>query len=142
MRTQRGLRISIDSKAKVKIGNLSRRGKARTLKPKQANDHDEQWESILVPFGILDVMGSQLSIYFGQSAETSDFIVDCLAAWWQEHQADYPDIQSLAIDLDNGPAVRSNRTQFIKRMDAVCSSDRVTDTTDLLSALSQQIQPD
>ena len=110
------LRLSIDSKAKVKIGNLSRRGKARTLKPKQADDHDDHWESVLVPFGILDVVGSQLSIYFGQSAETSDFIVDCLETWWQEHQSDYPDIQSLAIDLDNGAAVRSNRTQFIKRM--------------------------
>ena len=71
------LRISIDSKAKVKIGNLSRGGKARTLEAKQADDHDDHWEAVLVPFGILDVEGSQLSIYFGQSAETSDFIVDC-----------------------------------------------------------------
>ena len=36
----KSLRISIDSKAKVKIGNLSRGGKARTLEPKQADDHD------------------------------------------------------------------------------------------------------
>ncbi|MGB3495921.1 MAG: hypothetical protein WBA57_24545 [Elainellaceae cyanobacterium] len=52
----------------------------------------------------------------GQSAETSDFIVDCLDAWWEEHRASYPDIQALAIDLDGGSAVRSNRTQFIKRL--------------------------
>jgi hypothetical protein len=69
-----------------------------------------------VPFGILDVLGDQLSIYFGQSAETSDFIVDCLEAWWGEYQGYYPGIETLAIDLDGGPAVRSNRTQFIKRM--------------------------
>ena len=110
------LRISIDSKAKVKIGNLSRGGKARTLKAKQADDHDDHWEAVLVPFGILDVAQSQLSIYFGQSAETSDFIVDCLEAWWAEHQEFYADIDILAIDLDGGSAVRSNRTQFIKRM--------------------------
>ncbi len=110
------LRISIDSKAKVKIGNLSRGGKARTLEAKQADDHDNHWEAVLVPFGILDVVEAQLSIYFGQSAETSDFIVDCLEAWWAEHQEHYSDIDILAIDLDGGSAIRSNRTQFIKRM--------------------------
>ncbi|MGC1306595.1 MAG: hypothetical protein WA885_05150 [Phormidesmis sp.] len=110
------LRLSIDSKAKVRIGNLSRKGKARTLNAKQADDHDDHWDALLVPFGILDVVGNQLSVYFGQSAETSDFIVDCLAAWWQEHQGDHLGLKELAIDLDGGSAVRSNRTQFIKRL--------------------------
>ena len=67
------LRLSIDSKAKVKIGNLSRRGKARGLTAQQADDHDDHWDAVLVPFGILDVLGDQLWIYFGQSAETTDF---------------------------------------------------------------------
>ena len=75
------LRLSIDSKAKVKIGNLSRKGKARGLNAQQADDHDDHWDAVLVPFGILDVSKAQLWIYFGQSAETSDFIVDCLEAW-------------------------------------------------------------
>ncbi|MEM9907057.1 MAG: ISAzo13 family transposase, partial [Cyanobacteria bacterium P01_D01_bin.44] len=110
------LRLSIDSKAKVKIGNLSRGGKARILEAHKADDHDDHWDAVLVPFGILDVLGNQLSIYFGQSAETSDFIVDCLEAWWHEYQGYYPDTDILAIDLDGGSAVRSNRTQFIKRM--------------------------
>lgn len=110
------LRLSIDTKAKVAIGNLSRGGKARVLEPLQADDHDHYQQATLVPFGILDVLGHQLSIYFGQSAETSDFIVDCLSAWWQRHQSDYPDIEEWVIDLDNGPALNSHRTQFIKRM--------------------------
>lgn len=114
------LRISIDSKAKVKIGNLSRGGKARGLEAQKADDHDDHWEAVLVPFGILDVLGNQLSIYFGQSAETSDFIVDCLLAWWKEYKHHYPSIEELAIDLDGGPSVRSNRTQFIKRMVQFC----------------------
>jgi Rhodopirellula transposase DDE domain len=112
----RTLRLSFDSKAKVKIGNLSRQGKARRIIPLQADDHDHYWESILVPFGILNTETHHLSIYFGQSAETSDFIVDCLAAWWQENQANYAHIEELVIDLDGGPANRSNRTQFIQRM--------------------------
>lgn len=112
----RSLRISIDSKAKVKIGNLSRHGKARTLEAKEADDHDTEWSTVLVPFGILNLQTDQLSIYFGQSAETSDFIVDCLTTWWQEHRPKYPHIDEWVIDLDGGSATRSNRSQFIKRM--------------------------
>jgi hypothetical protein len=62
------------------------------------------------------VRGERLSIYFGQSAETSDFVVDCLELWWQENQAIYPGLEELVIDLDGGAATRSNRPQFIKRM--------------------------
>ena len=91
-------------------------GKARTLEPKKADDHDTQWQTVLVPFGILNTHSEQLSIYMGQSAETSDFIVDCLTAWWTENQPDYPDINEWVIDLDGGAATRSDRTQFIKRM--------------------------
>ena len=113
---RKSLRISIDTKAKVKIGNLSRNGKARTLEAKQADDHDTEWQSVLVPFGILNTQTDQLSIYFGQSVETSDFIVDCLTAWWHEQQHKYTQLEELVIDLDGGSATRSDRTQFIKRM--------------------------
>lgn len=110
------LRLSIDTKARVKIGNLSRGGKARGLEAKQADDHDTEWQAMLVPFGILNTQTDQLSIYFGQSAETSDFIVDCLSAWWDIYQHQYSHLQELIIDLDGGSATRSDRTQFIKRM--------------------------
>lgn len=112
----RSLRTSIDSKAKVKIGNLSRDGKSRTLEPKKADDHDTEWSSTLVPFGILNTNNEQLSIYMGQSAETSDFIVDCLSDWWQKNQFQTSDFDEWMINLDSGSATRSDRTQFIKRM--------------------------
>lgn len=112
----KALRISIDSKAKVKIGNLSRGGKDRRIEPLEADDHDSEWFAVLVPFGILNTQSNQLSIYFGQSAETSDVIVDCLSNWWQTHQAQYSHLAELVIDLDGGTATRSDRTQFIKRM--------------------------
>jgi hypothetical protein len=67
----RSLRVSIASKAKVKIGNLLQGGKARTLEPTVADDYDTEWQAILVPFGILNTHNKQLSIYMGQSAETS-----------------------------------------------------------------------
>jgi hypothetical protein len=112
----KSLRLSIDTKAKVKIGNLSRGGKDRSLEPKAADDHDLEWQAVLVPFGILNLNNNQLSIYFGHASETSDFIVDCLSAWWLEHQTAYPEIDEWVIDLDGGAATRSDRTQFIKRM--------------------------
>jgi transposase len=118
----KSLRLSIDTKAKVKIGNLSRYGKSRTLEPPQADDHDSEWQSVLVPFGILNLDNDELSIYFGQSAETSDFIVDCLEWWWQDNQAHYRDIEEWVINLDGGSATRSDRTQFIKRMVAFSQS--------------------
>ena len=110
------LRISIDSKAKVKLGNLSRGGKDRRQHAPQADDHDTQWQGTVLPFGILNLATDELALYLSESAETSDFIVDCLEQWWRRYQPRYPDIKTLAIDLDGGSATRSNRTQFIKRM--------------------------
>jgi len=112
----KSLRISIDSKAKVKIGNLSRNGKSRSLKAKKADDHDMVWTSTLVPFGVLNLHTDVLSIYFGNSAETSDFIVDCLTRWWLENKEDYLGLEELLINLDGGSATRSDRKQFIKRI--------------------------
>ncbi|EKV00623.1 transposase [Leptolyngbya sp. PCC 7375] len=119
------LRLSIDSKATVKLGNLSRGGKARTQAPRQADDHDHYWHSCLVPFGILDTQNDQLFIYFGQSAETSDFIVDCLEEWWLTHADEYREIEQLVINLDNGPSLNSHRTQFIKRIVGFAQASRL-----------------
>ena len=110
------LRISIDSKAKVKIGEFSRDGKSRCEEAKKASDHDMDPDASLVPFGILDVISGSLAIYFGTSAETSDFIVDSLQLWWNDNKDRYVHIKELAINLDNGPQIESHRTQFIRRM--------------------------
>jgi hypothetical protein len=110
------LRISIDCKAKVKIGNLSRGGSARTKRPKKADDHDTEIKATLVPFGIREMGKDHLTIFMGQSFETSDFIVDCLSLWWDENSDNFSHINELVINLDSGPSLKSHRTQFIKRM--------------------------
>ncbi|MCK4517244.1 ISAzo13 family transposase [Candidatus Babeliales bacterium] len=110
------LRISIDAKAKVDLGDFSRRGQLRGKKAPQAYDHDLQKKEKLVPFGILDVVGALLTIIFGTSRETSDFIVDCLQLWWDANKDRYHHIHQLVINLDNGPNNSSFRTQFMKRM--------------------------
>ena len=84
------------------------RGKARTIEPKSADDHDTEWQASLVPFGILNTQSDQLSIYMGQSAETTDLIVDCLTEWWHNNQSDYTELEELVINLDGGPAIRND----------------------------------
>jgi hypothetical protein len=100
----------------VKIGNLSHCGKARTIEPKSADDRDTEWQASLVPFGILNTQSDRLSIYMGLSAETTDFIVDCLTEWWHNNQSDYTELEELVINLDGGLAIRKYRTQFLKRI--------------------------
>lgn len=57
-----------------------------------------------------------MTVAFGTSRETSDFIVDCLEQWWQDRREHYGHIRELVINLDNGPELASGRTQFIKRL--------------------------
>lgn len=110
------LRISIDAKAKVDIGEFSRGGKSREGEPEEALDHDMNPEMKMVPFGVFEPTTGHLSIVFSTSAETSDFVVDCLELWWDENKERHANIRKLVINLDNGPHVNSHRTQFIKRM--------------------------
>lgn len=112
------LRISLDTKAKVKIGEFSRNGKVRTRREIKGLDHDHNPKAVLVPLGILNTETNRTDIIFGNSSETSDFIVDGIEIWWEANQKDYPHIKKLMINLDNGPSVSGNRTQFLKRMAA------------------------
>jgi Rhodopirellula transposase DDE domain len=110
------LRISIDTKAKLHVGEFSRRGKTRGSKATQAWDHDMQPKEKLVPCGILEVLGGLLTIIFGTSRETSDFLVDGLQQWWNLSKDRYQHMRQLVIDLDNGPQNASCRTQCMNRM--------------------------
>ncbi len=107
--------MSVDCKATVKLGDLSRGGMTRG--DNRACDHDMEYHGKHTPCGILDEDTGQLHIEFGSSAKTSDFLVDSLQTWWnklpaQEQQAT-PQIQ---IKMDNGPESSGVRTQFLKRM--------------------------
>jgi len=110
------LRISMDTKAKVDLCDSSRGGTSRCKKAVQASDHDMGLKDKLAPFGILNVMTGLLTVFFGTSFETSDFIVDCLELWWDDNKEQYSHIRQLVINLDNGPQNSSQRTQFMKRM--------------------------
>lgn len=110
------LRISIDTKAKVRVGNLSRGGYSRMRLAPKAEDHDQQWDATLVPFGIYELNTDQVTILFGNSLETSDFIVDGLEQWWDLRKAKLDPYEKIMIDLDNGKALAGNTKRFIKRL--------------------------
>jgi len=107
------LRISIDAKAIVKIGEYSRGGKTRI--EVEAADHDFEPESILIPYGILLPKYDDLYLYFTESKATSDFIVDALDESMNILIKMY-EPKMVVINLDNGPENNSHRTQFMKRM--------------------------
>lgn len=110
------IRISMDAKAKVAVGDYSRKGESRGAEPVKGSDHDPEPEQKLVPQGILDVTSCLLSIFIGTSNGTSDFIVDCLVQWWEANKSKYPNARRLVINLDNGPENSSHRTQFMNRL--------------------------
>lgn len=108
-------RVSMDCKATVKIGDFSRGGNTRG--DTAANDHDFGWQEKYTPCGILDEDSAQLSINFGNSYKTRDFIVDTLEGWWfglpvQEQQG----VKQIQLKIDNGPESSGVRTQFLSRM--------------------------
>ncbi len=108
-------RLSMDCKATVKLGQFSRGGKTRGNT--KANDHDFGSTGKYIPCGILDEDRDHLTLSFGNSYKTSDFIVDILETWWadlprQEQQA----TKQLQLKVDNGPESSGVRTQFLFRM--------------------------
>ena len=109
------IRISMDAKAKVSVGDYSRDGESAG-RAGQGLDHDPEPEQKLVPQGILDLTSCLLSIFIATSNGTSDFLVDCLEQWWEANKARYPHARRLVINLDNGPENSSHRTQFMNRI--------------------------
>ena len=108
-------RVSIDGKATVHIGDYSRGGLTRG--DHQASDHDMGCKEKYVPCGIVDEESAKLTITFGSSYKTSDFIVDALAARWDaldEHEKATTSLRH--IKMDNGPESSGRRTQFLSRM--------------------------
>ena len=108
-------RLSIDCKATVHIGDFARGGLTRG--DHKACDHDLGCKEKYIPCGMVDEDTGHLSITFGSSYKTSDFIVDTLEARW--NALDAPEkaaTELLQIKMDNGPESSGVRTQFLHRM--------------------------
>jgi hypothetical protein len=109
------IRLSMDAKANVNLGEYSRGGKTRG--DNKALDHDMGCKEKYIPFGIVNEDSGQLYINFGSSYKTSDLVVDTLEQWWgsltpQQQQ----ESKLLQIKVDNGPENSGVRRQFLNRM--------------------------
>jgi Rhodopirellula transposase DDE domain len=72
------LRISMDTKATVHVGEYSRGGQSRGLESVKAWDHDMRPKENLVPGGILEPVTGRAFVFYTDSNKTSDFMVDGL----------------------------------------------------------------
>lgn len=108
------LRLSMDAKATVLIGDYARGGKNRLLI--KAADHDFHPADQVTPYCILLPDYDRAYLYFTRSRVTSDFIADCLFDCWTQIAQDFPAVQTLMLLQDNGPENHSRRTQFMQRM--------------------------
>ena len=108
------LRVSLDAKATVKVGNYSRGGKNRVLV--EAADHDFHPEALVTPVGLLLPETDELFLSQVTSKVTSDCLVDVIESWWQANQVRFPQVKTLVLNLDNGPECHSRRTRFLFRL--------------------------
>lgn len=104
----------MDAKAVVLIGLYSRGGKSRLIV--KAMDHDFRPTETVTPYGILLPDHNRLYLYFTKGPVTSDFIVDCLEDCWRQIRTDFPSVQTLLLQQDNGPENQSQRTQCMQRL--------------------------
>ena len=110
------VRISVDTKAVINVGNSSRGGCSRCIHPVAAADHDMSVKEKLVPGGILEMRSGSSFLFFTQSNKTSDFIVDGIELWWKENKQRMATIKRLVLNMDNGPECSGHRSQFLRRL--------------------------
>ncbi len=107
------MRISMDAKDKVRMGEFSRGGSSRA--ETKGLDHDFYDETI-TPFGLFLPDYNETYLYMNQTFTSSDFIVDCLEDFWKTNKYKFPKVTKLLLNFDNGGENSSRRTQFMKRI--------------------------
>ena len=120
----RKLRISLDSKAVVKIGDFDRGGKS--LQDVPALDHDFNPITKMVPFGIFLPETNENFFFFSATKATADFMVDQIEVLWPELKKRCPEMETLVINADNGPESSGQRTQWLKRLVDFANSENIT----------------
>ncbi len=89
------LRLSLDAKNKVKIGQFSRGGKSYAKV--KALDHDFGNEFI-TPQGLFIPKLDEVQMYFTSSSITANFIVDILIQFWINNQHRFSNIKKIVLN--------------------------------------------
>ncbi len=117
------LRVSLDTKATVKVGPFSRGGLSRQAQG--ACDHDFKPETTLTPFGILVPETGENDLWFTESKVTADFMVDRLEEMVPQWKRRFG-LHTLVINADNGPESNGHRTQWLKRLVEFADAHQLT----------------
>ena len=113
--------ISVDTKKKELIGNYKNAGRelAPTGRPILVNTHDfiDKELGKAIPYGIYDVGSDEGWVSVGISADTAQFAVAAIGAWWKNlGRKRYPHAKTLTITADcggsNGYRTRLWKTQL------------------------------
>jgi hypothetical protein len=99
--------ISVDTKKKELVGEFKAVGRewARSGEPVQVNTHDfpSHAKGKAIPYGVYDLTRNEGWVNVGVSADTAQFSVASIAAWWEQlGRAAYPDARELMITADSG----------------------------------------
>jgi hypothetical protein len=97
--------ISVDTKKKELIGAFKNPGQRWCQTADAVNAHDFEQEAIgkAVPYGVYDLTHKRGYVYVGKTADTPQFAVEQIAAWWQTFGCvDFPAAKHLLILCDAG----------------------------------------
>jgi hypothetical protein len=97
------------------IGNLYREGKLYTQEALKVFDHDFPYLSkgVIIPYGIYDIATNHGFVVIGTSKDTSEFVCDCIKAWWLKVGIKkYPQASSILALADGGGSNSSRHYIF------------------------------
>jgi Rhodopirellula transposase DDE domain/Winged helix-turn helix len=112
--------ISIDTKKKEVLGNLTRNEAILTKGKKAVEVFDHDYPQLgvgkAIPHGIYDLKLNEGYLSLGDSHETAEFVVDNLEWWWTNFgQFEYPKAMRILILCDSGGA-NSHRHHLFKKL--------------------------
>jgi len=102
--------LSIDTKQKELLGNFHRPGRYYDKLHRKVNDHDFKSDAhgLVIPHGIYDVGDNFGYLTLGNSHDTSAFVCDNLAHFWQSDlQWKYPKAEWMLLLCDGGSSNNS-----------------------------------
>jgi Rhodopirellula transposase DDE domain len=97
--------ISVDTKKKELIGPFKNPGQRWCQTADAVNAHDFEQDALgkAVPYGVYDLTHNRGYVYVGKTADTPQFAVEQIAAWWQMFGCrDFPAAKRLLILCDAG----------------------------------------
>lgn len=114
--------LSMDTKKKEKLGDLSRGGKVYCQQAPKTYDHDYNHLATgkVVPSGLYDMKRNEGYVSIGTNYETAAFLADNLIWWWENYGIHhYPDATYLLIYCDCGGANGYRHHAFKKELQRV-----------------------